>query len=188
MGRKEALMANRLKMATVQSILTLHERGWSQRRIAVELGVDRETVSRYAALARQAGQAAADGISNPANAPIPRPGSAALSNPASPSLEPGRKSSCEPWREVIEAQQAQGLSARRIYQDLVAEHGAQISYHSVRRFLRKLGWTRPLPFRRLESAPGQEAQVDFGTGAPIELKEGELRAKWENSSERESLF
>ena len=40
-------MANRLKMATVQSILTLHERGWSQRRIAVELDVDRETVSRY---------------------------------------------------------------------------------------------------------------------------------------------
>ena len=43
-------MANRLKMATVQSILTLHERGWSQRRIAVELDVDRETVSRYVEL------------------------------------------------------------------------------------------------------------------------------------------
>ena len=45
--------------------------------------------------------------------------------------------------------------------------GAEVSYDSVRRFLRKLGWMRPLPFRRLECAPGQEAQVDFGTGAPI---------------------
>ena len=46
-------MANRLKMATVQSILTLHERGWSGRRIARELDVDRETVSRYVQLDQQ---------------------------------------------------------------------------------------------------------------------------------------
>ena len=76
-------MANRLKMAQVQSILTLHERGWSQRRIAVELDVDRETVSRYVELARQTSQPAADAISKPANAPISRAGSSALSKPAS---------------------------------------------------------------------------------------------------------
>ena len=31
------------------------------------------------------------------------------------------------------------------------------------------GWkqARPLPFRRMECAPGEEAQVDFGTGAPL---------------------
>lgn len=34
-------------MATVQSILTLHERGWSGRRIADELHADGGTVSRY---------------------------------------------------------------------------------------------------------------------------------------------
>ena len=39
-------MANRLKMAKVHSIQTLHARGWSQRRIARELGVHRETVAR----------------------------------------------------------------------------------------------------------------------------------------------
>ena len=42
-------MANRLKMAKVQSILSLHSQGWSRRRIARELCVDRETVSRYVA-------------------------------------------------------------------------------------------------------------------------------------------
>ena len=152
-------MANQLKMAIVQSINSLHAQGWSGRRIARELGVDRETVSRYVELGR-GGQ-----VSIPANAPIDPGRESALSNPAT--APPGSPSRCQPWREVVEAKQAQGLSARRIHQDLVTEHGAEVSYDSVRRFLRKLGWTRPLPFRRLESAPGQEAQVDFGSGAPI---------------------
>jgi len=40
-------MANQLKMAMVNAILTLQQRGWSQRRIARELGIDRETVARH---------------------------------------------------------------------------------------------------------------------------------------------
>ena len=40
-------MANQIKMALIETILTLHRRGWSQRRIARELGIDRETVKRY---------------------------------------------------------------------------------------------------------------------------------------------
>ena len=77
-------MANRLKMATVQSILTLHERGWSARRIARELQVNRESVSRHVRLATSADLSAG---SNPADAPI-------VPNGASP----GRRSDCEPWR------------------------------------------------------------------------------------------
>lgn len=45
-------MANRIKMAVEQSIMVLDERGWSYRRIARELGIHRETVSRYVHLAR----------------------------------------------------------------------------------------------------------------------------------------
>ena len=40
-------MANRLKMALIEAILALHQRRWSQRRIADELDIDRETVARY---------------------------------------------------------------------------------------------------------------------------------------------
>jgi IS30 family transposase len=40
-------MANLLKMAISETIRTLHRRGWSQRRIAAELGVHRETVARH---------------------------------------------------------------------------------------------------------------------------------------------
>jgi hypothetical protein len=166
--RKEAKMANRLKMATVQSILTLHERGWSQRRIATELDVNRETVSRYVRLARQSDPA---DQANPAIAPIDPAGLSAFSNPAIAPIgsSPGRHSNCQPWRTIIEAKQAQGLSVRRIYQDLVSEHAAAVSYDSVRRFLKRLGWVRPLPFRRVERAPGEEAQIDFGSGADPRL-------------------
>ena len=40
-------MANLLKMAIRETIRTLHQRGWSQRRIADELGINRETVARH---------------------------------------------------------------------------------------------------------------------------------------------
>jgi transposase len=64
----------------------------------------------------------------------------------------------------------QGLSAQRIFQDLVAEHQFAGSYQSVKRFVARLGQARPLPFRRMECAPGHEAQVDFGQGAWVQLE------------------
>jgi transposase len=67
----------------------------------------------------------------------------------------------------------QGLSGKRIWQDLVAEHGFAAKYHSVRRYVQKLGRTSPLPFRRMECEPGAEAQVDFGTGAPVVIPDGQ---------------
>ena len=42
----------------------------------------------------------------------------------------------------------------------------------MRRFVRTLRDKRPLPFRRLEKPPGEEAQVDFGKGAPIRQPNG----------------
>ena len=66
---------------------------------------------------------------------------------------------------VIEAAVAVGLSAQRIYQDLVCDHGFTGSYHAVKRFVRQLRQTQPIPFVRMEVEPGAEAQVDFGQGA-----------------------
>jgi len=111
--------------------------------------------------------------SRPANAPIGPDGAAGP--PAGPAWAgllppPGRAgppSGCLPYRAVIEAKLAAGLSAVRIHQDLATEHGATLSYHAVRRFVRTLRAATPLPFRRMECAPGEEAQVDFGRGAPV---------------------
>jgi len=44
---------HQLKMDIQQAISTLSRSGWSQRRIARELGIDRETVARYRRMARQ---------------------------------------------------------------------------------------------------------------------------------------
>jgi transposase len=69
----------------------------------------------------------------------------------------------------------QGLSAQRIWQDLVADHGFSASYSSVKRFVRRLRKASPLPFRRMECEPGQEGQVDFGSGAPVVGEDGKRR-------------
>jgi len=195
-------MANRLEMATSQAILALWQRGWSVRRIARELGVNRETVGRYVrlgeaglpanpanaptgsdgglgAVAAHAPTGSGDGQeANPANAPT---GSSegltadpAMASTGSEGSAAGRRSECEPWRAIIEPMLEVGLSAQRMYQDLVSDHGYGGSYYSVRRFVRSLGRRTELPMRRLEGEPGAEAQVDFGTGAPV-LREGKRR-------------
>lgn len=45
----------------------------------------------------------------------------------------------------------------------------------MKRFARRLKTRGPLPFRRMECAPGAEAQIDFGTGAPIVTADGKRR-------------
>lgn len=88
----------------------------------------------------------------------------------------GRRSACEHFREIIQAKFEQGLSAQRIFQDLTTDHAAAgIGYDSVKRFVRRLREETPLPFRRMECAAGEEAQVDFGTGAPLVDADGKRR-------------
>jgi hypothetical protein len=79
----------------------------------------------------------------------------------------GPISRAEPYRDIIVAGPDRGLSAQRILQDLVNEQGFTGGYDSVKRFCRRLRQSTPLPFRRIECLPGEEAQIDFGTGAPI---------------------
>jgi transposase len=165
-------MANQLKTAMVNAILTLKQRGWSQRRIARELGIDRETVARYVHL-RQAEPKPATNAptgsqgSKPANAPL-GPGGQDL-------LKCGPESQCEPFRKVIEDKLKDGLTRQRIYQDLTEGHGFEGSYYSVRRFVRRLREGEPIPFRRMECMPGDESQIDFGTGAPVVRPDGKRK-------------
>jgi transposase len=197
-------MSNRLKMTKVQAVMALHQRGWSQRRIARELGIDRETVGRYlsakpaivhigsqdentskpaivhtgsegAEEAKPAivhtGSAAGNSPTDPLLAGLPEPGPPQPNGPSMGSTA-GRLSECAPFRVLIEGKVEQGLSAQRIWQDLKAENGFSGSYYSVLRFVQRLSPAGALPFRRLESAPAAEAQVDFGTGAPIKNTDG----------------
>ena len=184
---------NQLKLSQQQSILTLHQAGWSNRAIARELDLDRETVGKY--LRAQpaanpppsvAAESSKPAISTPgvlAAAPVtpaladtvaePGPPAGVADEPSKPAISTagsvaGRKSRCAVWEAQITAAAAAGLTAQRIYQDLVTEYRFSGSYQSVKRFVRRLGSVRPLPWRRMECEPGLEMQVDFGKGAWIE--------------------
>ena len=155
---------NQLKMDIQQAISSLSRSGWSQRRIARELGIDRQTVARYCQLARQAEEP------KPAIVPPGSEASSVANGSPKPAIspagsKPGRVSHCEPFKAAIEAGWDRGLSAQRIYQDLVTEEKFEGGYDSVKRYVRQLAQASPLPFRRIETGPGQEAQVDFGQGA-----------------------
>ena len=73
-------MSNLLEVAMIELILSLHRQGLSQRRIASELGINRETVARYLSQPRDAAKPAnapsgsieAEAESKPANAPPAR--------------------------------------------------------------------------------------------------------------------
>jgi hypothetical protein len=47
-------MSNVLKVSIQNTIYSLADQGWSQQRIALELGINRETVKRYLGLAKPA--------------------------------------------------------------------------------------------------------------------------------------
>lgn len=136
-----------LQVTHQQSIVTLAARGWSVRKISRELGVHRKTVAKYLRCPL------AKGTKVPAGSATSR-------------------SQCERWRPQILEALSQGLSAQRIFQDLVREFEFTGSYDAVKRFVRFVGRTTELPFRRMENAPGEEMQVDFGQGAWVVDTEG----------------
>ena len=176
---------NELKMATVQAIQGLLLQGWSHRHIARTLGINRETVSRYAKLQKEPPKPAIPTAgsepnpdSNPAIStagPAPDPNANPAISTLGKTFATGRKSSCDPFASAIRSQCDLGLTAQRIFQDLVADQGFTGSYSSVKRFVRRLEEKTPLPFRRMEVDPGAEAQVDFGSG--YWLREGARRRK-----------
>lgn len=75
------------------------------------------------------------------------------------------RSKCVALHQAIVAKLEQGLDAQRIFQDLVRDHGFKDKYHSVRRYVHRLGQSTTAPVRRIEVEPGQELQVDYGLGA-----------------------
>jgi transposase len=145
--------------------------GASQRSIARDLNLARMTVQKYAALAGAAGYL---------DAAQPVPETAELVARLGPAPGPPRQgSTVEPYRDLVTGWVADGVEAMTIYDRLRDHHGYAGSYSSVRRFVHHLAPRDPRAVVRVHTAPGEQAQVDFGSaGKLVDPRSGLARTAW----------
>jgi hypothetical protein len=151
-----------------QQVLALGRLGWSLRRIERTIHIRRETAATYLKAAgipvrpqggwgRGHPKPAIDVSTDPKGGHGPE-------DSVPPEDHRPSESACEPYREFIESELAKGRNAMAIWQDLVDGHGFGEKYASVKRFVRKLRRSSTPEARVvIETAPGEEAQVDYGT-------------------------
>ena len=175
-------MSNVLAEEKRQQVLALGRLGWSLRRIEAATGVRRETASNSLKAAgvavrgrgRPPTRAAKPAISpevSTDSSPAAAAGSGTSEAPPvsgdRPSRAP-RASACEPYRELIVEALGRGRNAMDIWQDLVDDHGFPAGYASVRRFVSTVRQQPAVAARVvIASAPGEEAQVDYGDGPMV---------------------
>ena len=155
-------MSNVLSDDKRQQIIALGQLGWSLRRIEQATGVRRETASTYLKAAGLPVRPPGWGRAKPAiEVTTDSSGPSSLKRRATAVT----LSNCEPYREFIQASLGRGRNATAIYQDLVTDFGFTHSYQSVKRFVNKLCPPElKLARAAIITEPGEEAQVDYGTG------------------------
>ena len=177
-------MSNVLNEQKKQEILALGRLGWSLRRIEKETGIRRETIAGYLKTAAIAvrppgrwGQLPVQPDSKPANGVTTdfggaKPAIEVIPDSAAGASQPPKQtataSASEAYRELIEQALSRDRNAKAIWQDLVDDHGFAGSYQSVKRFINKLrGSPEKQPCAVIVTAPGEEAQVDYGEGPMV---------------------
>ena len=175
-----------------QQVIALGRLGWPLRRIEEATGVRRETAGSYLKAAgiavrppgswgRRPPAKPAKEVSTDFGAELSAPAAAGPGEEPKPANEvstdsgqvpaPGRSpsaSACEPFRDFIELSLGKGRNAKAIYQDLVDDHGFTARYASVKRFVRQLrGGTSPEARAIILTPPGEEGQVDYGSGPMV---------------------
>lgn len=178
-------MSNVLGMDKQKVLQGLFKLGWSDRRINKETGIHRKTIRDY----RWRFQNAPKVLTDPPavfaqNAPkvlTDLSGQAGQNAPKAltdfPALPVTKSLQLQAYLKQVQEKASIGLSARRIYQDLVEECDYQGGYYSVQRYVRKLRKKLPKHFDRLPTLPGLEAQVDFAKGPPVR-RNGRYQRAW----------
>jgi transposase len=178
-------MSNVLSEEKKQQVIALGKLGWPLRRIEQATGVRRETASAYLKAAgivvrlprfwgkripaKPANEVTPDSGAKPAKEVTPDFIAPFSQKPAAPSdSSPPSASVCEAYRERIEQGLTRGRNGKAIWQDLVSDHGFAGDYQAVKRFVRKLrGPQRPAPAGIILTVPGEEGQVDYGSGPMV---------------------
>ena len=155
----------------IREMLRHLRRGQSNRTVAKTVGIDRKTVARYRTWATE--QGLLEGALPPLGE-LHRMAEETLNSP----VPPQNTSSVEPYREVVGKLRQEGVEVAAICERL-KERGYTGSYSSVYRFVRNLEPRTPDVTVRVETKPGEEAQVDFGyAGRMVDPETGELRKTW----------
>jgi transposase len=160
----------RLHMNNLRDLVFRLRRGETGRQIAVDLHVSRNTVHKYRELAQMHGLLEAD-LVLPDNKTL-----LAILGPAH--VPPRVESSVEPYRGVVERLLEEGVELAAMLNRLREDHHYPGSYSSLWRFVQHL---RPQPveaYVRVHTAPGEEAQVDFGTVGKLRDVNGVLRTAY----------
>jgi transposase len=155
----------------IREILRRIRAGESDRTIARTLEIDRKTVARYHRWAAE--QQLLEG-----ELPGTTELQAVLATTLPEQPAPQNQSSVEPYRDVVVELLAADVEIAALYQRL-QERGYVGSYSSVRRFVRRLDPLAPAVTVRVETRPGEEAQVDFGyAGRMLDPESGQARKTW----------
>jgi transposase len=181
-------MGNVLSREKREQVIALGRLGWSLRRIEQATGVRRETAGDYLRSAgigvRSPGSWGEKSLSKAATSVTTGSDSSKPANKSKAATlvttgflpevmlpeQAGRRSVgvSEAYREMIELELSRGRNAMGIWQDLVDAHGFAGGYQSVKRFVRKLrGAVSPEARVIIETRPGEECQVDYGTGPMV---------------------
>jgi transposase len=192
-------MANRIKMVQKELMFSLFKQNWSDRKIHNSIGLHRTTISRYRkewlSLKREKESStktvkdipsSKDSFTNPVQSvplsqnKVPTDGVVHFEVPTDPDSVDKKtfsKSKAVCYHDEIRSKLQNGQHAVSIYQDLVSEKQYSGSYDSIKRYVRKLKHRTPDLYARIETPPGEEAQIDFGRGAPC-LKNGRYHRPW----------
>lgn len=166
------MAGRRADVLDIREILRRLQLGERDRRIARDLHISRKTVGKYHEWA------AAQGL---LTGPLPEAAAlqAALAATLPVVRAPTTPSSVERFRQRIVDLRKQGVECRAIHQILREEGGFTGAYQSVYRFVRRLEPRTPDAVVRVETPPGDEAQVDFGyAGLMHDPRSGARRKAW----------
>lgn len=145
----------RIPLSLIQDVLHRKRTGQSERGISRDLGLSRTTVRQYLKHARDLGFLDVNRILPPKLEILESFGPPIVRNKI-PSL-------VMPYAFEVNAWIENGLEGRAIYLRLVRQHCFSGSYSSVMRYIHRQTINIPETFVRIETAPGQQAQVDFGS-------------------------
>lgn len=165
------MAGKRKAIVDIYALLQHMRAGVSNRGIKRELGIDRRTAKKYRTWAAE------HGLLSGTLPPIDE--LYQLLEETMPVQQPPQsQSTVAPYRKQVVKLREQGVEISAIW-ERIKERGFTGSYMAVYRFVQQLEPRPPEVTVRVETAPGAEAQVDFGyAGHMIDPETGEIRKTW----------